>query len=338
MAIFSATTRTAATRPRVSNFSAGRIASGAVGAVVTAGLGAFAWGTLVERNRFTLRREIVPVLAPGARALTVLHFSDLHMAPWQREKQDWIRGLAVYEPDLIVDTGDNLGHERGLEGVEYAFEPFQGTPGVFVHGSNDYHGPVFKSPLKYFSGPSKVRVPKPDLDTTALNSYLEGLGWLDLNNTARAMSINGSRLEFLGVNDAHANWDHLEKLPGAMDDLRENVGWADDPTGPDPVTIGLTHSPYQRVLNNFVTQGAELIFAGHTHGGQVCVPGYGALVTNCDIPRDQVKGLSLWRHARRVAYLEVSAGLGTSIYAPVRFACPPEAVLLTLVGRDFSYS
>ncbi len=318
--------------------SNGRIAGSAIAALATAGLGAFAWGALVERNRFTLRREIVPVLAPGARPLTVLHLSDLHMAPWQREKQEWVRGLAVHEPDLIVDTGDNLGHERGLEGVEYALEPFRGVPGVFVHGSNDYHGPVAKNPFTYFTGPSKVRGPRPNLDTAAMNSFFGDLGWLDLNNTARAMTIKGSRLEFLGVNDAHIGWDHLERLPGGMDELRENVGWADDPDGPDPVTIGLTHAPYRRVLDDFLTQGAELVFAGHTHGGQVCLPGYGALVTNCDIPRDQVRGLSLWRHARRVAYLEVSAGLGTSIYAPVRFACPPEAVLLTLVGRDFGYS
>jgi predicted MPP superfamily phosphohydrolase len=315
----------------------GRVVGASLGALAAAGLGALAWGTLVERTRFTLRREIVPVLAPGARPLTVLHLSDLHMAPWQREKQDWIRGLAVYEPDLIVDTGDNLGHQRGLEGVEYALEPFRGIPGVFVHGSNDYHGPVAKNPFTYFTGPSKIRHHPADLDTAALNAFLGDLGWLDLNNTARAMTINGSRLEFLGVNDAHIRWDHLERLPGAMDELRENVGWADDPAGPDPVTVGLTHAPYRRVLDSFLTQGAELVFAGHTHGGQVCVPGYGALVTNCDIPRDQVRGLSLWKHARRVAYLEVSAGLGTSIYAPVRFACPPEAVLLTLVGRDFRY-
>jgi predicted MPP superfamily phosphohydrolase len=317
--------------------NAGRRVGTAVAALAATGLGALAWGALIERNRFTLRREIVPILAPGARPLTVLHLSDLHMAPWQREKQEWVRGLAVYEPDLVVDTGDNLGHPNGLAGVEYALEPFRGIPGVFVHGSNDYHAPVMKNPFTYFTGPSKIRNPSPSLDTAALNAYLEGLGWLDLNNTARAMSINGARLEFLGVGDAHIGWDHLERLPGAMDDLRENVGWADDAVGPEPVTIGLSHAPYRRVLDNFLTQGAELVFAGHTHGGQVCVPGYGALVTNCDIPRQQVKGLSLWHHAGRAAYLEVSAGLGTSIYAPVRFACPPEAVLLTLVARDFSY-
>ena len=63
------------------------------------------------------------------------------MAPWQRDKQEWVRGLAELEPDLVVDTGDNLGHERGIDGVRYALEPFRGIPGVFVNGSNDYFGP-----------------------------------------------------------------------------------------------------------------------------------------------------------------------------------------------------
>jgi predicted MPP superfamily phosphohydrolase len=75
------------------------------------------------------------------------------------------------------------------------------------------------------------------------------------------------------------------------------------------------------------------MLAGHTHGGQVCVPGFGALVTNCDIPRRQVKGVSSWTHDDRTAALEVSAGLGTSVWAPVRFACRPEATLLTLTAR-----
>lgn len=313
------------------------VSATAVVATAAAGLGALAWGTLVERNRFTLRTHTVPVLQAGARPITVLHFSDLHMAPWQREKQEWMRGLAAYEPDLIVDTGDNLGHVDGLSGVKYALEPFRGVPGVFVHGSNDYHGPVAKNPLAYFRAPSKVVHHTPNLDVAALNEFFEDLGWLDLNNTARAMSIRGSRIEFVGVNDAHVQWDRLEKLPGALDEMRENVGWQHDEGGPNPVLVGLTHSPYQRVLNSLVNYGAELILAGHTHGGQVCIPGYGALVTNCDIPRDKVKGLSEWQHARKTAFLNVSAGLGTSIYAPIRFSCAPEATLLTLVARDIGY-
>ncbi|MGJ8722137.1 MAG: metallophosphoesterase, partial [Salinibacterium amurskyense] len=74
------------------------------------------------------------------------------------------------------------------------------------------------------------------------------------------------------------------------------------------------------------------------HGGQVRVPGMPALVTNCDIPREQASGLSIWHHLRRAAFLNVSAGLGTSIYAPVRFACKPEAVVVTLTAGDIGYS
>src|SRR5690606_16935957 len=149
--------------------------------------------------------------------------------------------------------------------------------------------------------------------------------WWDLNNKARAVDLRGSRLELIGTDDAHVGRDRLDLLTALVDEMRATLSdpdaTADEATG-DPVVIGLTHAPYRRILDGLVTQGAELLFAGHTHGGQVCVPGYGALVTNCDLPTSQASGLSTWRHARRVAMLEVSAGLGTSIYAPVRFACP----------------
>ena len=171
-----------------------------------------------------------------------------------------------------------------------------------------------------------------------MEEYFDSLGWWSLNNAARAIELKGSRLEFFGVNDAHRGWDRLDRLPAIVEEMRENVGWQDEPGGPDPVTIGVTHAPYRRVLDSFTTYGAELIFAGHTHGGQVRIPGLPPLVTNCDIPREQAQGLSVWHHARHAAYLNVSAGLGTSIYAPVRFACPPEAVVVTLTPGDIGYS
>ena len=318
--------------------SGGRIAGTALAALGAAALGAFAWGALVERNRFTVRREHIPMLDPAARPLTILHLSDLHMAPWQRAKQQWLRSLVDEEPDLVVITGDSLGHERGIEGVEYALEVFRGVPGVYVHGSNDYFGPTLKNPFTYFTGPSEHGIEPARLDTARLEQFFDSLGWLNLNNTARAMSIKGSRLEFVGVNDAHRDWDRLDLLPGAMDEMRENVGWQDDRSGPESVTIALTHAPYRRVLNSFVNWGADVIFAGHTHGGQVQIPGIGALVTNSDLPRDKASGLHVWRHSVNASFLEVSAGIGTSIYAPVRFANPPEAVVVTLTADDFGYS
>jgi predicted MPP superfamily phosphohydrolase len=320
--------------------TASRTAATALGVVAAAGAAAFAWGALVERNRFTIRQEVLPVLDPGARPITVLHLSDLHMAPWQHRKQQWVRSLmTIVEPDLVVNTGDNLGHPDGLEGLIEALAPFTDVPGVFVNGSNDYYGPQFKNPFRYFSSANHGGSKVPNLDTDALERFFEhSLGWLSLNNAARAIELRGSRLEFFGVNDAHRGWDRIDKLPGVIENMRENVGWQDDRTGPEAVSIGVTHAPYRRVLDSFVTNGAEVIFAGHTHGGQVRIPGLPALVTNCDIPREQAQGLSIWRHARRSAYLNVSAGIGTSIYAPVRFACAPEAVVVTLTPGDFSYS
>ncbi|NYK08880.1 putative MPP superfamily phosphohydrolase [Leifsonia naganoensis] len=306
-----------------------------------AGAAAFAYGSLIERRAFTLREVSVPVLPAGSEPIRVLHLSDLHMAPWQRDKQEWVRSLAALKPDLVVDTGDNLSHEDGLVGVRAALDAFRGTPGVFVHGSNDYFGPQLKNPLKYFSGPSKKNgSTAPRLDNAALTAYMRDLGWLDLNNAVGALDIRGTHLELFGVNDPHIRYDRVEAIPGALDELREDDPYSDDATWPEDapavarptVTLGVVHAPYRRVLDAFVTYGAAMIFAGHTHGGQVCVPGYGALVTNCDIPRKQVKGLSIWRHAFRSAFLNVSAGLGTSIYAPVRFACRPEATLVTLTA------
>jgi predicted MPP superfamily phosphohydrolase len=316
----------------------GRALLTSAAAVTAAGLGAFAWGSLVERRRFTLREVTVPVLAPGAAPITVLHLSDLHMAPWQRDKQDWVRGLARFKPDLVVNTGDNLGHEDGIAGVEYALEPFHGTPGIFVNGSNDFFGPQPKNPFKYFGGPSILRPRSSHLDTDDLHRVFAELGWKDLNNAAESLDVNGTHLEIFGVDDPHIRRDRLDLIAGAIDELRGNDPLTEE-TWPDPdqpaarrstFTLGVVHAPYQRVLNSFVNHGAQLILAGHTHGGQVCVPKFGALVTNCDIPRRQVKGLSLWNVGLRTSFLNVSAGLGTSIFAPVRFACPPEATLLTL--------
>jgi len=305
--------------------------------------GVVAWATLVERTRWMLREVSLPVLPGPAAPLRVLHLSDLHMAPWQRSKQEWLRQLAVLTPDLVINTGDNLGHPHGVIGLRRALEPFAGVPGVFVNGSNDYFAPVPKNPLGYFAAPSKLVRNTPRLDTDELVGFFGELGWINLNNSAATLELRGTEVELFGVDDPHKDYDRLDLMATALDDLR-----ADDPHGDDAwpheaealhrpqpaISIGVAHAPYQRILNSFITYGAELIFAGHTHGGQICLPGVGALVTNCDIPRSQAKGVSLWHHGPNTAWLSVSAGLGTSIYAPARFACRPEASLVTLVPTE----
>ena len=314
---------------------AARVITATLAALGAASVAALTWGALVERRRWTVRHEELRLLPPGASPLTILHLSDLHLAPWQRDKIAFVRSLAAFEPDLIVNTGDNMGHVDALPALAHAFAPFRGVPGVFVHGSNDFAGPVVKNPFRYLSGPSRASREGEDLNVGAMERlFSERLGWWDLNNRVRAVELRGTALELLGIGDAHHRHDRLTRLPAQVEQLREAVEWSRAAALP-PVTVGITHAPYRRVLDAFVTEGTQLIMAGHTHGGQVRIPGLPALVANCDLPREQAQGVSLWRHGAGASVLEVSAGLGTSIYAPVRFACPPEAVILTLTPATF---
>jgi predicted MPP superfamily phosphohydrolase len=302
-------------------------------------LGVAAWGNLVEKNRFTLRHDVVPILDPGSQPITILHLSDIHMAPWNSAAIAWIQELAATAPDLVVGTGDFLGHPDGLPALTEALLPLAGIPGVVTHGSNDRLAPRFKNPFSYLLGPSEVgHGPGSPMDFEGLqNLYAKTLGWVDIDNGATRLTLKGQTLDFVGVGDAHYGEDALAQLPGIVDDLRES---GEDPSSAQSsiATIGVTHAPYRRVLDALVTHGAQLIFAGHTHGGQVCLPGGRALTTNSDLPTAQARGLSHWRHAGRSSHLTVSAGLGTSIYAPIRLFCPPEAVLITLVAQDIGYA
>lgn len=286
-------------------------------AAAVAGAAGLTYAAGYEVRAFRLRRVHVPVLPRGAPPLRVLQLSDLHLTPHQRRKRQWVRSLAALEPDLVVDTGDNLAHLDAVPYVLDALEPLLAKPGVFVLGSNDYYGPVPKNPAGYFR-PFGDRLPRgPVLPWRQLRDALTTAGWADVSNKRRAVHVRGVDLDVVGVDDPHIRRDRYREVSG--------------PARPDAdLLLGVLHAPYRRVLDAMTGDGAGLILAGHTHGGQLCVPGFGALVTNCDLPRRQAKGLSRWGHA----WLHVSAGLGTSPYTPVRFACPPEATLLTLVGRD----
>ncbi|WP_116949217.1 metallophosphoesterase [Jiangella endophytica] len=281
-----------------------------------------------EVRAYRLRRFDVPVLAPGSRPLRVLHLSDLHLTPGHRGRAAWVRKLAALEPDLVVNTGDNLAHPEAVPTVLDALGPLLDLPGAFVFGSNDYFGPQPKNPARYLLPLERIREQNArthasavDLPWKELRDEFRSAGWLDLTNTRGSLTIDGRRLAFAGVDDPHLGRDRLDDVAG--------------PASAADLTVGVAHAPYQRVLDAFHRDGYQLLLAGHTHGGQLCVPGYGALVTNCDLDTARVKGVS--RHPRvggaGAAWMHVSAGLGTSPYARVRFACPPEATLLTLTGE-----
>ncbi|WNV91681.1 metallophosphoesterase [Umezawaea sp. Da 62-37] len=288
-------------------------------ATTAVGTATLAYSVGFERRHWTLRQATVPVLAPGSRPLRVLHISDLHMTPDQKSKQRWVAALDELEPDLVVNTGDNLAHKQAVPGVVRALGPLLDRPGVFVFGSNDYYAPRPKNPVRYLLPSAKTkRVHGINLPWRDLRAAMVERGWIDLTHVRRTFEVAGQTVFAAGLDDPHLKRDRYEDIAGA----------------PDPAAalrLGVTHSPEPRVLDPFAADGYDFVMAGHTHGGQLRIPGYGALVTNCDLDRSRARGVSRWGSHM---WLNVSAGLGTSPYAPVRFACPPEASLLTLVARS----
>ena len=287
-----------------------------------AGGAAFGYASIIERNWFALRRFEIPVLPPGAEPIRVLHVSDVHLTPGRHRLLSWIRSLDALAPDLVVNTGDSIAHAEAVQPLLDALGPLLDRPGVFVYGSNDIYAPIPHNPFRYFRGPSKKRRDVPELPWAELGSGLAAAGWLDVNSARGRIKAGNLDIEVGGVHDSHIKRDRYEEIAGPTDpsaDLR----------------LGVLHSPEPRVMDQFAADGYDLLLAGHTHGGQVCLPGVGTLVTNCGIDRDRASGLS--RHPLQGAqdrpWLHVSAGLGTSPWAPVRFSCRPEASLLTLVPR-----
>ena len=297
-----------------------------VGAGAALGLGTLAWSAGIEVRSFVVRRASVEVLPAGQRPLKVLHISDLHLTPSQGMKRRWLASLADLAPDLVVNTGDNLAHHDSVEPLLEGLGELLGVPGVFVLGSNDYFAPSLRNPLWYlFPDDGKRNINTSKLPWRELRSAFEAGGWTDLTNTSGELTIGDTTIAFVGVDDPHLGYDDLDAVAGRA------------PSDVD-LRVGVAHAPYLRVLDQYARDGYDLTFAGHTHGGQVCLPIKGAIVTNCDLDPKRAKGLH--RHPvdsrpgdPESSWLHVSAGAGTSPYAPIRLCCRPEATLLTLLPK-----
>ncbi len=286
----------------------------AVGGVAIAGL---AYASLIERNWFALRTHRVPCLPPGARPVRLLHISDLHFRKGQRRKRAFLASCARTKPDLVVCTGDFVDHAGGIDvAVDAVSELRPSIASLYVFGSHDYYASRPGNPLKYLLGPSKPKLdPARRLPWRDLAAGLKQLGWTQLLNRVTSLSIDGlGRVEVVGLDDPHIRRDDISVASQRRD---------------DGFRLGIVHSP--DAAPALAGLGYNLIVSGHTHGGQLRVPGFGALVTNTKhLPRKMARGL----HRFNGAWLHVSAGLGTSAFGPVRFACRPEVCLLELVPRD----
>ena len=265
---------------------------------------------------FEIRESTVPLLPAGARSIRVLHFSDLHLTPERTREIADIKSFINLKPDLVISTGDFLAHMDAVPWALHALDELLALPGLFVFGSNDYYAPRFKNPLNYLKKDHGKRVHGDELPWQELAGGLEKRGWKNLNQSRAMVEINGVRIEARGTDDAHLNRDKYSLVAG--------------PAGECDIAIGVTHAPYLRVIESMSADNLDMIFAGHTHGGQVRLPwpgGSKALTTNCDLPTWRARGVT---KVDGEPWLNVSAGMGTSPFARIRVASPPEVSLITL--------
>lgn len=287
-----------------------------LGGLAAASVGVAAW-SLVEARAFTRSFHHLTILPAAHHPMRILNISDLHMMPGDDKKVEFVRDLADLKPDAVFLTGDQLSSTKALPALLRALKPLAGIPGAFVYGSHDYHAPVWKNPLGYVIPPLASGEKEPDeLPHEEMTAALVDNGWVDLRNRRDVIDVAGQQIGLIGVDDPHIDYD---EYPAPID---HDAAF----------TIGLTHAPYTRILNEMASEGVGLALAGHTHGGQVCVPGYGALITNCDLDTDHVAGVYGWPPIGHDQTMQVaiSRGMGTSPYTPFRLACRPEVQIIDL--------
>ncbi|CAN2226708.1 COG1408 Predicted phosphohydrolases [Candidatus Nanopelagicaceae bacterium] len=268
---------------------------------------------------YQLRQAQVPILPTGHAPIRVLHFSDLHLTPGRKTEIADIKSFIDLAPDLVISTGDFLAHMQAVPVALDALDQLLNLPGLFVFGSNDYYAPKPKNPLKYLLPGHGKRIHGEDLPWPDLDKGLQARGWKNLNHLRATIKINDTTIESRGTDDAHLEFDNYSLVEGKP--------------GPCDIAIGITHAPYLRILEGMASDGLDAIFAGHTHGGQVRLPlpgGSRALTTNCDLPTWRARGLTKFGDE---PYLHVSAGMGTSPFARIRVASPPEVSLVTLTSK-----
>jgi predicted MPP superfamily phosphohydrolase len=280
--------------------------------------------------------------------LTILHISDIHLWPKQSKKLKFIKKLnkqinSEKNIDLIISTGDNISSDQAITPLITALAQagFDKIPGVFVFGSNDYYQPRMSNPLQYFFGPSsrkKNYTKKQKLDNARLKKGLEFLGWQFVEKKQIDMKINNINLSIAGGPDYHLpkNRQFYNSNYSNTNDSHHNYsrnnyslkGNKSNSSKLNHLSLAVTHAPYLESLNYFLTKNVDYIFSGHTHGGQIALPKFGAFLTNSDLPRKYSKGVFKVKNS----YICISEGLGTAAFFPFRFFCPPAISIIEIKG------
>lgn len=264
----------------------------------------------LEARWFRIKHLNIP-LGRGAPPIRILHVSDTHLTSRDRGLIRFLQSLPGRSgiPDLIVVTGDLIDDNSGITPITQALNNLESKLGRFyVLGSHDYYQTRFQSFLKYF-GETDRSVGAQRADTATLEANLQRDGWICLTNTTHRITTPRGAIRLSGVDDPYLDRHRVEHIARSHDDA---------------LAVALVHAP--EVVSDWMLNGFDLVCSGHTHGGQVRIPGIGALVTNSSLPSALAGGL----HRIGSSWLHVSPGLGTGKFSPIRFNCRPEVTLLEL--------
>lgn len=300
--------------------TAARYAYLAMGSLALAGVGAFIYGTRVETRRFGI--DTIDVTTGGApligngnalpeRTLKILHLSDLHLYGEDYEKAAFLRSVTDDDYDLVVVTGDIF---EKYSGIKYTSSLLTRKPklGAFaVLGNHDYYnysmfnkvvGRVYR----------KWRTPEEKRDVSPMVKALREVGFTVLQNSAAHLPEH--KLHVIGI-----DWPTIER--DELLSLASNVPR-------DHFSLCLFHLP--KNLDNIAEAGVDLAVGGHTHGGQIRVPGIGALITDSELSRHEASGLIV----RGKTAFHISRGLGADPRSNIRFFCPPAVTVLNVRHRS----
>jgi predicted MPP superfamily phosphohydrolase len=238
-------------------------------------------------------------LDPAAPPLRIVHLSDIHVERTTRRERALVEQVNALEPDLILMTGDYLNLSY-LED-EQARDDFRWLVGQLKsrHGIYATRGSVEPTPRQ-------------------MAWLVEGTQVHWLENEHVVLELNGQRIVLVGVATSHNLSIDRPRLDRAMAGVPPGV-----------FTILLYHSP--DLIEGAVAYDVDLYLGGHTHGGQLRLPFYGALATNSIYGKRYEAGL--YRQGNTVMYISRGIGMEGEAAPRARFFCRPEIVYLTLRGQ-----
>lgn len=281
--------------------------------------------------------------------LTFLHLSDFHLRKNSKGKKlfKFVRNLSKLNVDFILITGDLTENDKNIEYLINMLSPLKAKYGKYaVFGVHDHYNKALVEFIRNMF--KKKKIYKRENDVTYMAKRLKDIGIEVLRNESRRINIGSydiGDIEIIGLDDpiinkidivkAFSHIDHIDSLKllkksdyknayKSIFKLKEEKIHKINNRG--KLRIILMHTPDTNSIINLARKEVDIIFGGHTHGGQVRLPLVGAVVSGCKIKTKFASGLFYFRNF----VLYVTRGLGEGRYSQFRFYCQPEASLVKI--------